>query len=121
MIQVLSGLGYGVIAFAILIAIGIVVLGTFGSTVASCPTGYTYNANATGYVMGTNTCCNSTASACTGGNATTASTATQQLNTINGYLGTGSGGLASFVPLVIIIVIGLLFLGMFMNKKGQKY
>lgn len=43
------------------------------------------------------------------------------INTIIGYLGTGSGGLASFIPLVIIIVIGLLFLGMFMGKKGKSY
>jgi hypothetical protein len=83
MMQILSGLGYGIIGLAIMIGVGLVVLNTFGNSV--------------------------------GGTANTT------IQTIMGYLGTSSGGLASFIPLVIIIVIGLLFLGMFMNKKGQKY
>jgi multisubunit Na+/H+ antiporter MnhB subunit len=43
------------------------------------------------------------------------------LNTIVGYLGTSSGGLASWIPLIIIAVIGIWFLGMFMGRKGGKY
>jgi hypothetical protein len=83
MMNVLTGLGYGIIGLAIMIGIGMVVLITLGNIV--------------------------------GGSANTT------IQSIVGYLGTGSGGLASFIPLVIIIVIGLLFLGMFMGKKGKQY
>jgi len=39
---------------------------------------------------------------------------------IMGYLGTSNGGLASWIPLVIIFVIGMTFLGAFMVKKGKE-
>lgn len=48
-------------------------------------------------------------------------TANTTLNTIIGYLGTSSGGLASWIPLVIIAVIGMWFLGAFLSRKGSKY
>jgi hypothetical protein len=121
MINVLSGLGYGIIAFAILCGIGIVVIATLSGTVANCPTGYTWNSNGSDSFTA-NTCCNSTgADSCSGANVSSASTATQNLVTMNTWLGTGSGGLATYIPLVIIITIGLLFLGMFLNKKGKQY
>ncbi len=52
---------------------------------------------------------------------TVGGTANTTINTIVGYLGTGSGGLASWIPVVIVLVIGMLFLGAFMTKKGSKY
>jgi len=40
------------------------------------------------------------------------------IQTIVGYLGTSNGGLASWVPIVIVLVIGMLFLGAFLSRKG---
>ena len=48
-------------------------------------------------------------------------TANSTLVTIYGYLGTGSGGLASWIPVIIVLVIGMLFLGAFLGKKGKSY
>lgn len=53
--------------------------------------------------------------------ASTSPTANTTINTIAGYLGTSSGGLASWIPVVIVLVIGLLFLGAFISKKGASY
>ena len=78
----LMGLGYGIIALAVMIGIGIVVLAQLGNTV--------------------------------GGTANTT------VNAVAGYLGTGSGGLASWIPVVIVLVIGMMFLGAFMTKKGSE-
>ena len=46
-------------------------------------------------------------------------TANTTIQTIAGYLGTSSGGLASWVPIIIVLVIGMLFLGVFLSKKGR--
>jgi hypothetical protein len=81
MIQVLTGLGYGIIGLAVMIGIGIVLLVTMGNTIGGT------------------------------GNTT--------IQTIVGYLGTSNGGLASWIPLVIIFVIGMVFLGAFMTRKGK--
>lgn len=48
-------------------------------------------------------------------------TANTTINTIIGYLGTGSGGLASWIPVIIVLVIGMLFLGAFLTRKGKQY
>ena len=122
MINALTGLGYGIIGFAILVGIGIIVLGSLGTAIASCPTGYTYNSNGTA-TFSHNTCCMSNGTAnpncLLGQNTTPASTATQTVNTINGtYLGTN---LVSWIPVIIVLVIGMLFLGAFLSKKGKKY
>jgi hypothetical protein len=120
MIQVLTGLGYGVIALAVVIGIGIVILGTLGKNVASCPTGYAYNTNGTS-TFTANTCCLTGGVDCTSaGNQTAASTATQNVNTLTGYLGTSSGGLATWIPIIIVLVIGMMFLGAFLAKKGSR-
>jgi len=54
------------------------------------------------------------------GNSVGPSTANTTINTIVGYLGTSSGGLASWIPVIIVLVIGMLFLGAFMSRKGLK-
>ena len=120
MINVLTGLGYGIVAIALVIGIGLVVLASIESTVSTCPTGFVFQNNGTA-TFTTGLCCLTGGDCVSAGNTSTASTAATELRTIYGYLGTGSGGLASFIPLVIIIVIGLLFLGMFMNRKGKTY
>jgi hypothetical protein len=113
----LTGLGYSIIAFAILVGIGVVLIGTFAKSVAGCGTGYTYQANAT-TSFSNGKCCLTAGSDCvTGANATSPSTATTQLEAMGVYMGTGSGGLASWIPLIIIAVIGIWFLGMFMGRR----
>lgn len=52
---------------------------------------------------------------------TVGGTANSTLVTLSGYLGTGSGGLGSWVPIIIVLVIGMLFLGAFLGKKGKSY
>lgn len=83
MINMLTGLGYGIIGLAVMIGIGMVVLAALGNTVGGLP------------------------------NTT--------IQTIIGYLGTGSGGLASWIPVVIVLCIGMMFLGAFLTKKGNQY
>jgi hypothetical protein len=83
MINSLTGLGYGIIGLAVMLGIGIVILATLGSNVAS-----------------------------------TSPTANSTIVTIIGYLGTSNGGLASWIPIIIVLVIGMLFLGAFLSKRG---
>jgi hypothetical protein len=124
MIDVLTGLGYGIIALAVLIGIGVIILAQLGTTVAGCPTGYVYNGNATNGGAGTNLCCATNVTRCQLGggvtnaaNATLPSTATQNMNTIGDtYIGTN---LVSWIPVVIVLVIGLMFLGAFMGRKAK--
>lgn len=44
-------------------------------------------------------------------------TANSTIVTVSGYLGTSSGGLASWIPAIIAIVIGLLIIAGFSGKK----
>jgi hypothetical protein len=44
MMDVLQGIGYGIVAFAIIVVVGLVVLTKLGDGVASCPTDWAYNA-----------------------------------------------------------------------------
>jgi hypothetical protein len=55
------------------------------------------------------------------GNYTAPSKGSQYTTSMAGYLGTSSGGLATWIPVVIVLVIGMLFLGAFMAKKGKTY
>ena len=52
------------------------------------------------------------------GNTLGAGTANNTIQTVAGYLGTTNGGLASWIPLIIILVVGMFFLGAFMVRKG---
>jgi hypothetical protein len=117
--EAMTGLGYSIIALAILIGVGILLIGTMGNSLAGCGTGYSYQTNGT-QTYATGYCCSTTSANCTlGQGGANPSTATQNLNTMNGYLGTSSGGLASWIPLIIILVIGMFFLGAFLAKKGK--
>lgn len=85
MIDMLTGLGFGIISLAVIIGIGIVILVTLGSNVAS-----------------------------------TSASANTTLNTLAGYLGTSSGGLATWVPIIIVMVVGLAFLGAFAMRGRHR-
>ena len=47
-------------------------------------------------------------------------TATTTTGTLMTYLGTGSGGLVTWVPAIIALVIGMYFIGAFGGSKGRK-
>ena len=102
----LTSLAYGLITFAVVIGIGVVVLTQFGGAIATCATGYTYN-------ITQDQCLNAT-----GGDPTDPSNAgwsnTHYLNTQM-----GSSGLAGWAPAIIALSVGMLFLGLFLSKKGR--
>jgi hypothetical protein len=104
----LVGLGYGLIVLAIMIGVGLVVLQNFSQAASQCASGFSYNSTPT-----PNVCSNGTDSMALG----TASTTT---NTLMTYLGTGSGGLVTWVPAIIALVIGMYFIGAFRGSGGRK-
>jgi len=122
----LTGLGYGIITFAIVIGVGLIVLSKFGTAVAECPANYTYNSNGT-TTFTTNTCCLNDGgytnnSACTGAgggppNTTGAGEGTDTTIYMIGQV--GEDGLASWTPAIIALVVGMLFLGMFLSKDRR--
>jgi hypothetical protein len=77
MMDVLQGIGYGIVAFAILVVVGLVVLDKLGTA-----TGGTANTTAV-YIAG-------------------------QL---------GSSGLSGWIPAIIAVAVGALFLSYFMGKR----
>ena len=75
----LTALGFGLVTFAIVIGVGVVVLTRFGASVVEANDTTTY---------------------------------------LSGQL--GQSGLAGWTPAIIALVIGMLFLGMFMGVRGGK-
>ena len=104
MMDVLQGIGYGIVGFAILVVVGLVVLTKLGDGIASCATDYAYDVT-------TRKCLNST-----GGDPTDP---TNGAWTTSGYLGTqlGSTGLSGWIPAIIAVAVGALFLSYFMGKR----
>ena len=110
MMNTLQAIGYGIVGFAIIIVIGIVIITRLGDSVATCPAvNETYNAtdrycwdqlNATPYQSGTPT---------DGGYVSGVY--------LSGQL--GSSGLAGWIPAVIAVVIGGLFLAYFGGRKKE--
>jgi len=119
MMNALIALGLGIIVFALIVATGLIVISQFGVATANCPSGFTYNSNGT-KTFTTNTCCmnNGTANPdCLGAiNSTGASKATDTTNTIMGYMQTN---LVTWIPAVIALGVGLLFIGALMGKKNK--
>lgn len=48
-------------------------------------------------------------------------TTNDTIQTLKGYLGTSSGGLGSWTPAIIALVIGVLFISAIMALRGRKY
>ena len=113
----LIGLGLGIIVFALIVATGLVVMSNFASSVAECPTGYGYQTNGT-QTYTTGLCCNSTNDTCTIALGTDsgvgASSGTDSLNTMTGYM---QDNLITWIPAVIALGVGLLFIGALMGKR----
>lgn len=103
----LTGLGYGLIVFAIIIGVGVIVLTNFGTAVASCNTSHPYNVTS-------QTCDHAT----NGSDTFAPSDATVNTNYLMTQL--GQTGLAGWTPAIIAISVGLLFLGAFMVRGGRK-
>lgn len=64
---------------------------------------------------------NSTTQTCqnlTGGDAESGTgSAYTTTSTVSGYLGTSSGGLATWIPIIIVLIIGMIFLRMFLGRQ----
>jgi len=103
----ITGLGYGIVVFALVIGVGSVILFNFGNASAQCATLYPLN---------------TTTGLCDAGNGTTATPSGTGYTTITYMTGQlGQSGLAGWVPAIIAISVGLLFLGAFMiGKEGNK-
>ena len=114
----LSSLGYGIITFAIIIGVGVIVLSKTAESVAGCATGYAYNTNGTS-TFTDNACCLTGGTDCSSaGNYTAASSGTTNLEYMNTQMGTT--GLAGWTPAIIALSVGMLFLGVFMARNGDR-
>ena len=107
MMNALISLGLGIVIFALIVGVGVVVIQNFGDSVASCGT-FEYNVSA-------QTCQNATNLSETADPTNTGWTTNQ---TLIGYL---SSNLITWVPAIIALGVGLLFIGALMNKNGGKY
>jgi len=104
----LTGLGYGIITFAIVIGVGSILLYNFGGSVGCPSTNPTWNGT-------DNKCYNSTG----GDPQDPSSTAYTNTNYLLGQM--GSSGLAGWTPAIIAFSVGMLFLGAFFIRSGRKY
>lgn len=107
MFDQLQGLGYTIVALAIIIVIGSVIMVNLGNAGLSCPS--TFSANSTDL--------------CSNGTDVAVPIDGFDINVTAGYMVNqlgSSSGLASWVPAIIALLIGTLFLAAFMGRKGGK-
>ena len=113
MFDQLTALGYGIVTFAIIIGVGVMVVLKFGQSVLdACPTGWTVN------TTNMDNCYNSSNYAQTDLARTDSSGGDALMVTMEGYM--GSGGLAGWTPAVIALAVGMLFLGAFLIGRGGR-
>lgn len=117
----LQPLALGLVGFAIIVGVGTLILWNFGGSVGQCPIvdGNQSVWNATS----TNGCdtVNGTVGATlhNGSSVEPSGTAWDTTDYLNTQL--GSTGLAGWVPAIIAITVGMMFLGYFMFRKGRKF
>ena len=110
----LISLGLGIIVFALIVGVGVVVLVNFGTAVSNCPTGYAYNTNGSD-TFTDNQCCITGGTDCSSaGNFTAPNQATTDSITMIGYV---QNNLITWIPAVIALGVGLLFIGALMGKN----
>jgi hypothetical protein len=104
------------ITFTLIIGVGLVVVDNFSASQCNSG-GYSY------YNTTDNVCQNGTGGTNYGTPASNTSTpdTLSTLQTMKGYIGTGSGGLASWTTAIIALVIGVLFIGAIMQLRGKRY
>lgn len=112
MFNQLTGLGLGLVVFALIIGVGSIVLQQFNTAVGCPDAEYKY------FNASSGDCMNDTSDNYT---AIDAGTAGDTITYLQGKLGEDSGGLASWTPAVIALSVGLLFIGALMVKKGRQY
>jgi len=103
----LQALGLGLIGFAIIIGVGAVILTELSTSFAGCKAGFNYTDV-------TNVCQNNTNISET----YDPPTSSQTTHYLNGELGTN--GLAGWTPAIVAITVGMLFLGVFLARKGGR-
>lgn len=108
----LAALALGIIVFAIVIGVGLLVLHRFSGAVAECKLGYTFNYTA-------NTCCMDNATTCTGTVNASTPTNAGYTNTQGMITHLGSSGLAGWTAAIIALAVGLLFIGALMGRKNN--
>ena len=99
-----------ILVIGLLVTFAYLMLTTLGNSTANCPSWSAYN-------ITSQSCTN-----LTGTNTYGASQATSTANTIAGYFGTSSGGIASYLPLIITMTVigGLLsYLGFKLFGGGE--
>ena len=107
MMNALIALGMGIVIFALIVGVGVVILTNFGNAVAQCATAYTFNTTQQKCVNATN------------GNPTApTNSAFSSTSTMQGYL---TSNLITWIPAIIALGVGLLFIGSLMGKKQQSY
>ena len=116
MMNALIALGLGIIVFALIVATGLVVMANFGSATAECATGYVYNTNGSDTFTDNNCCLTGGTDCSSAGNYTSASTATTTMETMQTYM---QSNLVTWIPAIIALGIGLLFIGALMGKRNQ--
>ena len=104
----LTALGFGIITFAIVIGVGLVVVYKMSAAMTNCS-----DITATDYYNATSVKCHNATGTVLGDPGS----ATANMN----YMATqmGTTGLAGWTPAIIALVVGMLFLGMFMAKGGR--
>jgi len=101
----LHALGYGIVTLAILVVVGLVVMTKLTDTTATCASGFTYSS-------ANQTCQNTT-------DVSDTADPTNPAWEGGNYLGTqlGSAGLSGWVPAIIAVAVGALFLSYFVARK----
>jgi hypothetical protein len=107
-VEKLTAIGVGLTAFAVIIALGMVVLQKFGDTVALCPNSTLTDAT---FNVTTHLCYNGTAT------ATPLNTAFSTVSSISTYMGTS--GLAGWIPVIIVVLVAGLIMALF-GGKGKE-
>jgi len=119
MFDKLQALGIGIISFAIIIGVGSIVLHEFGGAVAICPT---FEGNTSEWNATTNTCglLDDVTGLQNGSFVNPQSgSAFSNIDYMNTELGTT--GLAGWTPAIVAISVGMMFLGIFLFRKGRTY
>lgn len=107
----LTALGYGIVTFAVIIGIGVVLTTQLGKASLTCNSSLTWNGS---------TCVNASGWKFAAG-VRDLGQANATLGYMTGQL--GQSGLAGWTPAIIALTIGMLFLGVFVTGlgRGRKY